>query len=401
MSTFALFQLLLLGLIVASGPLAYVWARRGIGNGTNSGGASQSDAAALRGAAARQRKLVWVIVFFTFDLILFGAFTRLTDSGLGCPDWPGCYGTSNPLAAHAAIKAAETAMPTGPVTMTKAWIEMIHRYLAMGVGVLLIALVAVSWRNWLDQRKDPAHAPWPALALLALVCVQGAFGAWTVTLKLMPLIVTIHLLLAVTLLCALGTLGAHLSAAPAGSAVNPAVTPGPRTLVTFALIAVFIQIALGGWVSTNYAVLACPDFPLCHGEVLPSRADFASGFELLRPLGVRADGALLPYEALVAIHWTHRAFALVVSAAVLWAAALVLQRASADARAALYARWLIALLGLQILTGVSNVIFSWPLFIAVVHNGGAAALAFVLAMLRTRFAPPTVPRFAPAQAALS
>ena len=184
----------------ASGPLAYVWARRGIGNGTNSGGASQSDAAALRGAAARQRKLVWVIVFFTFDLILFGAFTRLTDSGLGCPDWPGCYGTSNPLAAHAAIKAAETAMPTGPVTMTKAWIEMIHRYLAMGVGVLLIALVAVSWRNWLDQRKDPAHAPWPALALLALVCVQGAFGAWTVTLKLMPLIVTIHLLLAVTLL---------------------------------------------------------------------------------------------------------------------------------------------------------------------------------------------------------
>ena len=285
--------------------------------------------------------------------------------------------------------------------MTKAWIEMIHRYLAMGVGVLLIALVAVSWRNWLDQRKDPAHAPWPALALLALVCVQGAFGAWTVTLKLMPLIVTIHLLLAVTLLCALGTLGTNLSASPAVPAVNPAVTPGPRALVTFALIAVFIQIALGGWVSTNYAVLACPDFPLCHGEVLPSRADFASGFELLRPLGVRADGALLPYEALVAIHWTHRAFALVVSAAVLWAAALVLQRASADAQATRYARWLIALLALQILTGVSNVVFSWPLFVAVVHNGGAAALAFVLAMLRTRFAPHAAPRYAPAQAVLS
>ncbi len=398
MSTFALFQLLLLGLIVASGPLAYVWARRGSGNNS---GAGQGDAAALCGAAARQRKLVWVIVFFTFDLILFGAFTRLTDSGLGCPDWPGCYGTSNPLAAHAAIKAAETAMPTGPVTVTKAWIEMIHRYLAMGVGVLLIALVAVSWRNWLDQRKDPAHAPWHALALLALVCVQGAFGAWTVTLKLMPLIVTIHLLLAVTLLCALGTLGAHLSAAPAVPAVNLAVTPGPRALVTFALIAVFIQIALGGWVSSNYAVLACPDFPLCHGEVLPSRADFASGFELLRPLGVRADGVLLPYEALIAIHWTHRAFALVVSAAVLWVAALVLQRAAADAQAIRYARWLIALLVLQVLTGVSNVVFSWPLFVAVVHNGGAAALAFVLALLRTRFAPQAAPRYAPAQAVLS
>ena len=403
MSTFALFQLLLLGLIVASGPLAYVWARRG--SGRNSG-AGRGDAAVLCGAAARQRKLVWVIVFFTFDLILFGAFTRLTDSGLGCPDWPGCYGTSNPLAAHAAIKAAEAAMPTGPVTVTKAWIEMIHRYLAMGVGVLLIALVAVSWRNWLDQRKDPAHAPWHALALLALVCVQGAFGAWTVTLKLMPLIVTIHLLLAVTLLCALGTLGAYLSATPEQKpAINPAAklstTPGPRTLVTFALITVFIQIALGGWVSTNYAVLACPDFPLCHGEVLPSRVDFASGFELLRPLGVRADGALLPYEALVAIHWTHRAFALVVSAAVLWTAALVLQRASADAQAIRYARWLIALLVLQVLTGVSNVVFSWPLFVAVVHNGGAAALAFVLALLRTRFAPQAAPRYAPAQAVLS
>ena len=400
MSTFALLQLLLLGLIVASGPLAYVWARRG--GGADKNGASAGAVAGVSTAAARQRKLVWVIVFFTFDLILFGAFTRLTGSGLGCPDWPGCYGTSNPLAAHAAIKAAETAMPTGPVTVTKAWIEMIHRYLAMGVGVLIVALLAVSWRHWLDQRKDPAHAPWPALALLALVCVQGAFGAWTVTLKLMPLIVTTHLLLAVTLLCSLGTLGAHLAPAPAAAA---GMKPGPRTLVTGALIAVFIQIALGGWVSTNYAVLACPDFPLCHGEMLPSRADFASGFELLRPLGVRADGALLPYEALIAIHWTHRAFALVVCAAVLWAAALVLQQASADAQAARYARWLIALLALQVLTGISNVVFSWPLFVAVVHNGGAAALAFVLAMLRTRFAPrfatPAAVRPAPAQAVLS
>lgn len=394
MSLFAFLQLLSLGLIVASGPLAYVWARRG-------SGAGQSNPAALRGAAARQRKLVWVIVFFTFDLILFGAFTRLTDSGLGCPDWPGCYGSSNPLAAHAAIKAAETAMPTGPVTVTKAWIEMTHRYLAMGVGVLIIALVAVSWRNWLDHRKDPAHAPWPTLALLVLVCVQGAFGAWTVTLKLMPLIVTIHLLLAVTLLCALGTLGAHLSAAPAVPAMTPDVTSGPRTVVTFALTAVFIQIALGGWVSTNYAVLACPDFPLCHGEVLPSRADFASGFELLRPLGVRADGALLPYEALVAIHWTHRAFALVVSAAVLWAAVLVLRRAAADAQAARFARWLIMLLVLQVLTGISNVVFNWPLFVAVVHNGGAAALAFVLAMLRMRFAPHEALRYGPRQPVLS
>ena len=395
MSAFAFLHLLLLGLIVASAPLAYVWAQGG-------GGVGVSDPAVLSGAAARQRRLVWVIVFLTFDLILFGAFTRLTDSGLGCPDWPGCYGSSNPLAAHAAIKAAETALPSGPVTLTKAWIEMIHRYLAMAVGVLIIALVAVSWRNWLDHRKDPAHAPWPALGLLVLVCVQGAFGAWTVTLKLMPLIVTIHLLLAVTLLCALGMFGAHLASARVVTpAVTPAVTPGPRALVTLALLAVFIQIALGGWVSTNYAVLACPDFPLCHGEVLPARADFASGFELLRPLGVRADGTFLPFEALVAIHWTHRAFALVVCLAVLWAAVLVLRQASADEHATRLARWLVALLALQVMTGVANIVFGWPLFVAVVHNGGAAALALVLALLRTRFAPPAAARCAPSQAVLS
>jgi cytochrome c oxidase assembly protein subunit 15 len=151
----------------------------------------------------RLRHLTWVTAFLTFDLILFGAFTRLTDSGLGCPDWPGCYGHSNPLSAGEQIRAAESALPSGPVTMTKAWIEMLHRYFAMAVGFLIIVLMAMSWRRWMRTRL-PAHSPWLASFTLFAVCLQGAFGAWTVTMKLQPAIVTTHLLGGISLLLAAG-----------------------------------------------------------------------------------------------------------------------------------------------------------------------------------------------------
>jgi cytochrome c oxidase assembly protein subunit 15 len=358
MNAFALIQLLAVGLMVAAMPLAWVW---------------------VKGDADKYRKLVWITAFLTFDLIMFGGFTRLTDSGLGCPDWPGCYGHSNPLTAADHIRAAEAAMPTGPVTFTKAWIEMLHRYFAMGVGALITVLMALAW----FQRHRFQRSPWPATGLFALVCVQGAFGAWTVTLKLMPVIVTVHLLLGVLLLCALAALAAR---------TEPVRTPpevaaplrGPAFLV---LALVFAQIALGGWVSTNYAVLACQDFPLCNGAVLPE-ADFARGFDITRPLGMNDDGTLLPLQALVAIHWVHRVFALVVTIAVAWLAAH-LWRASARAphlgRAAIA---LLVLLTLQVLTGVSNVVFTWPLAVAVMHNGGAAALAALLALLNSRLAAP-------------
>ncbi len=347
-------QLLLIGLIAASGPLAYAWARRSSG----------------------MRKLVWVIVFFTFDLILFGAFTRLTDSGLGCPDWPGCYGTSNPLAAHAEIKQAESAMPTGPVTVAKAWIEMLHRYLAMGVGVLLMALAALAWK----QRRQADLSPWGATGLLLLVCVQGAFGAWTVTLKLMPLVVTVHLLLAILLLSALGWFAMQRSPGDA----PPAGLAALRVPLALVWVLLMCQVALGGWVSTNYAVLACPDFPLCHGALLPANADFASGFQLLRPLGVLQDGTHLPVEALVAIHWAHRAFALLVVAAVVWLG-LVVRRSGEPGRVAhKLANGLLGLLALQVLTGISNVVFAWPIAVAVLHNGGAAAMALLLALLHAQ-----------------
>jgi len=368
-------QLALIGIVIAAGPLAYAWARS-------------------RGKVGA-RTLVWIIVFFTFDLILFGAFTRLTDSGLGCPDWPGCYGTSNPLAAHSKIKEAEAAMPTGPVTVAKAWIEMIHRYLAMGVGVLLIALVALAWRERAGgvrtqgalgdgaRQAMPASTSVPlsaAIALLVLVCIQGAFGAWTVTLKLMPLVVSIHLLLAVLLLSALGWVGSrssdhHVATTRMGRWRAP-------ILAVWCLL--LFQVALGGWVSTNYAVLACPDFPLCHGQVFPQQADFASGFQLLRPLGVLKDGSHLPTEALIAIHWTHRAFALVIVAVLVWLALGVRRAAAVGSLERRLATGLIALTALQVATGISNVVFAWPIAVAVMHNGGAAAMALLLAVLHAR-----------------
>ena len=175
-----LIQLAIMGVLAALVPLSIVW---------------------VSADANKFRKLSSVTLFLTFDLIVFGAYTRLTDSGLGCPDWPGCYGHANPLQAHAMISAAETAMPFGPVTVFKAWIEMTHRYLAMGVGVLIVSLMVIAWIRWLKSaRSDQRFAPTMPTLLFLFVCMQGAFGAFTVTMKLQPTIVTGHLLLGLGLL---------------------------------------------------------------------------------------------------------------------------------------------------------------------------------------------------------
>ena len=347
-----LIQLAIMGVLAALLPLTVVW----VSSDTN-----------------KYRKLVWVTVFLTFDLIMFGAFTRLTDSGLGCPDWPGCYGHANPVQAHAQISAAEAVMPDGPVTVMKAWIEMIHRYLAMGVGVLIIAIMAIAWRLWLkSKRQDGAFAPWLPTFLLFFVCLQGAFGAWTVTLKLQPVIVTIHLLLGMGLLMLLSWLGVrqnnYLPIAAGALAI--------RKPAAAALVLLFVQIALGGWVSTNYAALACLDFPLCHGEMMPTM-DFANGFTLWRDLGKTADGDFLPFPALTAIHWVHRMFAFAIVAYIGWLAL----RARKIAGLERAGTWLLVAVSVQFMTGMSTVFLSWPLALAVVHNGGAAVLVLLLTML--------------------
>jgi cytochrome c oxidase assembly protein subunit 15 len=351
-----LVQLLVHGLLVACIPLSMVW--------------MSSD-------AFKYRKLVWIIAFFTFDLIVFGGFTRLTDSGLGCPDWPGCYGLANPFLAHAHIAAAEELMPTGPVTVAKAWIEMIHRYLAMGIGVLIVALMTTSWVQW-RRTRGAAFKPLLPTLLFFWVCVQGAFGAWTVTLKLQPVIVTLHLLFGMTLLALVVWLGGRADnlLKPQPAAAAPGALRRLRPLAWLSGAVLLLQLALGGWVSTNYATLACSDFPLCNGQLFPDM-DFAHGFTLWRELGKTAAGHYLPFSALTAIHWVHRNFAVVVVLVLGFTA----WRAWCLPGLHKTARGLALVLAAQALTGIATVFFSFPLALAVLHNAGAAALVLLVTML--------------------
>ena len=340
----ALLGLVLLAVALAAAPLVYVW--------------RSSD-------PQKFRKLAWITAFLVLDLIMLGSFTRLTDSGLGCPDWPGCYGQSNPWSASAEIRAAQSALPSGPVTMSKAWIEMAHRYFALAVGVLIIVLAAQAWRA---SRSAPARSPWLATAALIWVCVQGAFGALTVTMKLQPAIVTVHLLGGIVLLALLTWMALR-----EGTAASAVASARVQVLAAAALAVVFAQVALGGWVSSNYAVMACPDFPMCQGEWMPPM-DFSHGFSGWRALGRTADGELVPVQALVAIHWTHRMFAIVVVAVI----AVLAWQMSRHPELSRLTRGLLALTALQVLTGLSNVVLQWPLLLAVLHSGGAALIIAVL-----------------------
>jgi cytochrome c oxidase assembly protein subunit 15 len=345
-------RLMLMGVVLAMGPLAWVWLRN-------------RQAAPAR----RLQVLTLLTLFLTFDLVLFGAFTRLTDSGLGCPDWPGCYGSASPVGASSEIAAAQEAMPTGPVTFSKAWIEMIHRYLATAVGVLILVLAATSW---VERRRLSVSYVWPLVTLM-WVCLQGAFGALTVTMKLFPAIVTLHLLGGLVLL-------ALLRAQSVGYALVAPGHPGPASLprgmrrtllVVFGLV--WLQIALGGWVSTNYAVLACSEFPTCQGSWWPEM-DFRQGFALWRELGLNHRGDAIAFPALTAIHYVHRLSAYVVFVAMFWLA----WRLWSVPQQRTLALWLLGLALWQFGTGLTNVVLDWPLLAAVGHTGGAAALVVVL-----------------------
>ena len=355
-------RIMLLGVVIALGPLAWVWLRN-------------RDAA----PAQRLRVLTLVTLFLTFDLVLFGAFTRLTDSGLGCPDWPGCYGSVSPVGAKDSIAAAQAAMPTGPVTFSKAWIEMIHRYLATGVGVLILVLAAVSW---VERRRLTVSFWWPTVTLV-WVCLQGAFGALTVTMKLFPAIVTLHLLGGMALLALLRAQSVAYELSGRGQAGRTELSATARKALLGVFALVWVQIALGGWVSTNYAVLACSEFPTCQGSWWPAM-DFGHGFAIWRELGLTPSGDGLPFAALTAIHYVHRLSAYVVFAGMGWLAWLLWQTPQTRRTA----KGLLLLAAWQFASGLTNVVLDWPLLAAVAHTGGAAALVILMtgALMSTRSA---------------
>lgn len=337
------------------------------------------------------RRLAAITAFLTLDLIAFGAFVRLTDSGLGCPDWPGCYGQLLPVQAATQINQAivEQGGPQGAVSHSKAWIEMLHRYLASFIGALVLVMFVRAVIARVGQRRAANRGGfidagvglgWPLL-LLIVVSMQGLFGKWTVTLKLMPIVVTTHLMGGMLLFALLIWFWMRERERSGDSRAMTIAVPGKtRVMVWLAILVLTGQIFLGGWVSTNYAVLACADFPGCGGTLLPN-VDWRDGFTFARELGRKPDGSFLSVEALRAIHWAHRIGALITTLAVL-AAALTLMRAHAALKR--QAMWIKVALLAQIVVGICTVLFSQPIALATAHNFLASALLACLVVAAYR-----------------
>ncbi len=318
--------------------------------------------------------LVGLAAVLAFCVVLLGAYTRLSDAGLGCPDWPGCYGhLTVPEATHE-IAAANRAFPQRELEAPKAWKEMIHRYFAGTLGLLVLVIAVVSWRR---HRADPSRPLWLPLFLLLLVVFQAALGMWTVTLLLKPAIVAAHLLGGFATFALLTLLA--LRSWPGGL---PTWRGGPRALAALALLVVVAQISLGGWTSTNYAALACTDFPTCQGRWWPEM-DFGEAFRIWRGAGVNYEYGVLDTPARTAVHVTHRIGALI-TLLVVGALALRLLRQRVTRVAG-------ALLGLLLLTqlslGIANVLLHLPLPVAVAHNAVAALLLVTLILVNYRLWP--------------
>ena len=315
------------------------------------------------------RNLVFAAVCLTFLVVVVGAYVRLQDAGLGCPDWPGCYGhwVGVPGEAHE-IERATQAFPGRPVETRKAWKELFHRYLAGTLGVLIFAIMVVAWR----QRRALRQSPLLPTAIVALVALQAALGMWTVTLLLKPVIVTLHLLGGMATLALLTWLALRRIDLPPAAVQAQRLRPW----AALGMVIVACQIALGGWVAANYAALACPDFPTCHGMWLPDM-DFRHGFQFVRELGMTAAGTPLAFEALTAIHWTHRVGALVTFLYIGGFAAALIRTPGCLRHGAM----LVLLLLIQIGLGIANVVLSLPLPIAVAHNAAAAALLMLLTVI--------------------
>ena len=329
-------------------------------------------------------RLLLLAVGLTFLVVMVGAFVRLTDAGLGCPDWPGCYGHFASLPeTEQEIAAAQAQDPRGTYDAGKAFREMLHRYLAGALGLLILGLTILC-----RTRLGDARLARGTTALLTLVVLQALLGMWTVTLQLKPLIVTLHLLGGFATLGLVWWLLLRHYDWP-----RPATSDPPRSLRSLhaaALAGLVAQISLGGWTSSNYAALACPDFPTCREQWWPSGMDFSEAFVLWRGLGIDYEYGVLDSPARTAIHVAHRIGAVVI-------AMLILILAIASIRSRLRA-WrtsgliLIALLAVQISLGIGNIVLQLPLAVAVAHNAFAAILLLALLtqgrLLRNRGADP-------------
>jgi len=311
-------------------------------------------------------RLIGLATTLALVVVILGAWVRLTDAGLGCPDWPGCYGSLIVPGESDAIAAANQAFPDRPVEAEKAWHEMIHRFAATTLGLSILIAAFLAWRN----RRDPNQPVRMPLLLLGVVIFQGMLGMWTVTLLLKPLIVMGHLLGGLTTLgMCFWLLLEHLRR-------DAVTTARPRHIVAPALAGLIIlvcQIALGGWTSSNYAALACPDLPTCQGSWWPENTDFGEAFIMWRGLGINYEGGVLEAPARVAIHYTHRLGALV-AFLLLGFLGIRALRSSGPPAIARSGQLLLAALIAQVAIGICIVWFGLPLLLATAHNGIAALL---------------------------
>ena len=322
------------------------------------------------------KRLTLFATLLALIVVSFGAYTRLTDSGLGCPDWPGCYGTLSVPESIDQIEMAQAVYPDSPVEPEKAWIEMIHRYIAgiLGVMILVITFMSIKLRDQINYSLK-----WPFF-LLGLVIFQAALGMWTVTLLLKPAVVSSHLLGGMTVLGILTFLmhrnyGTHRE--------NFVSNRFERKIIRFSLVLLFIQIALGGWTSTNYAALACTDYPTCHGSLIPEM-DFSNAFTIFRELGVTSLGEPLSLEALHAIQWVHRVGAIILLGYLLFVAYILKVNQGFN----MWRNVLILVISLQFIIGIANLLLHLPIVLATLHNLGAALLVVILVGINSRITKP-------------
>ena len=319
-------------------------------------------------------RLCVVATVLALVVVVFGAYVRLSHAGLSCPDWPGCYGQLLVPEHPAEVSRANEVYPERPVDVPRAWKEMVHRYLAAALGLLICAIAWQAWR----RRARPGQMVLLPILVAALVVFQGLLGMWTVTLLLKPLVVTAHLLGGFPTVALLWWLALRHSGLFTGYS-RPLLGVHTERLVPWigvGLVLLYLQITLGGWTSTNYAALACPDFPLCQGQLLPP-LDFSSALKPWHGLGIDYEGGILATDARVTIHLLHRVGAVVIALYLGFVAArLVL--GNHDGRLRVAGLALAGVLAAQIALGIGNVVFGLPLSVAVAHNGVAALLLLTL-----------------------
>jgi cytochrome c oxidase assembly protein subunit 15 len=318
------------------------------------------------------RTLVLIGAMLALGVVVLGAYVRLTDAGLGCPDWPGCYGTLTVPQSEAAIASAQSAYPSNMIVVGKAWREMIHRYFAGTLGLIVLAIFVLGWK----AKREIKCSPWTPSFLLILIAFQAMLGMWTVTMLLKPAIVSSHLLGGMSTLAILTWLAHRHWGHSSATIVTSARL---RVAIRIGLLVLFMQIFLGGWTSTNYAALACTDFPTCHGVFLPEM-DFKDAFHMVRELGQGANGGALTLASITAIQWTHRLGALITFIYLGILAHNILKYWQLKRLGVI----LLIVLCTQISLGIANLLLHLPLVLAVAHNFTAGLLVIILVTMNSK-----------------